>query len=382
MVRWRGPVPAEEARVLLVEVGPGEHSLLQSEWHHLLDQLERLGAAQVAIGFEPAGAGQAFYYSAAEWGNVIFGRELEPSYVPDRYRLREWPEQPVGMIPPFGVVAVPPAEFGIHRRSAVSVTLEKGDSAPTLEAVVAARSGGDVHAPGQGSFLVSFNHVREWLPRVSAKRVLDDGLIPALVVGRAVLIGLADAPSYPGLHAPIAGQGNGLTLLEYQGFALDTLLGNRQIRTMPSAVTLSLMLIVGLASLLSYQWLGLQAGGWLSGGVVAVWIVLGWILLHVLRIWLPVIELATAQVLVFSLFTRFRIVDDRQRLRQSVLARAAQVQEGVLPRPFRGTTACDRSRRCIAPSRTSRNLAATTSPLPTALQLPGEGLFASKNGHS
>ena len=108
MVGWSLHADDADSRVLLVEVDRSDAKRISGELHSLIGKLERLGAVQVALGFEPEGTDQALFQQAVAWGNVVFGCSPEPTLGSDRYRLSGLSDYLGGMALPFGVLAVPP----------------------------------------------------------------------------------------------------------------------------------------------------------------------------------------------------------------------------------------------------------------------------------
>lgn len=333
LVRLPMPGSVPDPQVLLVEVEPAPDAPRAGEWLKLLETLQMLGAAKIVFSFLPENAGVDFYRHASTRPAVLFGRSVETTDFSDAHGLEAWPQASRGLALPFGAVMVPPAEYGIHRRASVEVSTNSG-TVPTLEAAVAGMDAVLAARQGEASFIVNFNQGRRWLPRVSARRLLDQGLVPRLVEGRTVLVGHKSAPDRPGLDTPLNAEGDPMTLLEFQGYAIDTLLGERYIRESSNVVNLLLLGLIGLASLFAYQWLGLAAGSWFTAVMVAAYVGTGWMVLHVSRVSVPVVEFITAQGVLFWLLVPSRLANDRQRIRQAVIAQAARLREHMLPPAF------------------------------------------------
>jgi signal transduction histidine kinase len=273
----------------------------------------------------------AFLAGARSYGNVIVGRAIGAD--PDASAVPAAADGGDGAMLdglPVGALALPTAESGVHRYAATRVRVG-GHELPTLAALAARRLGRD---PPAGSFRVNFNQGPDWIPRVSLDRVRGRGLIAELVAGRSVLIGSGRGAAEPGLHTPANPSGPGMSLLAYQAHALDTLLQDRQIRATPWTLKLLIFGLIGLLNLIVYQWFNLDRSSWFTASLVAIYLGAAWLLLHGLRIWLPVAEIALAQLLMFWLFVRLKLVRDDLEMRHTVLRRMAHLQDYMLPPDF------------------------------------------------
>jgi PAS domain-containing protein len=297
-------------------------------------KLEQLGTRQIVFASLPATADDAFFVRALEYGNVVFGRRIKaPSHPGDKPELEPWPAPFAGKVPPFGVTTVPNGELGIHRYASTSVRIDNKDI-PTLSVAAAQFAGVDLDVGQMQRYLVNFNRGAEWLPSVRASRVLDDKLIPELVVDRSVIIGERRSSAQPGLYTPATVDGTNISLLAFQAFALDTLLTDTVVRKPSKWMTLGLLLAVLLLSLVVYQWIPLVAGAWAASFLMIAYATMSWICLHAFRIWIPAIELLLAQLMLSGVFIRFRLARDEQEVRRALLERAARIRAHVLPPSF------------------------------------------------
>ena len=71
-----------------------------------------------------------------------------------------------------------------------------------------------------------------------------------------------------------------------------------------------------------------------KGQALLAYLAVGWLLLHGLQVWLPVVEFGVAQLLMFWLFVRLKLLRDDQEMRHTVLRRMALLQEYMLPPGF------------------------------------------------
>lgn len=245
--RWR----QSEPKVLLLRLGR-EDAWSDAEAIKTLDVLESFGAKAVAINFVPYRNSTEFFRRAAGLRNVVFGRELRPDPDdPDTLRLDAWPAAARDLHLPWGVVFLPPGARGIHRRQETHVVLGT-DTLPTLERRVAAVCDPTLIKPASsGSFLIDFQGGPGAIPNVSLSHVLAGELIAEMVRGKVVLVG--PESRLLGLDTPVSGGTQPMSLLEFEGNALQTMLDGTPIRALPWVYELLLLLCLGIAGSLIYQ---------------------------------------------------------------------------------------------------------------------------------
>ncbi|HRD68090.1 MAG TPA: response regulator [Candidatus Competibacter sp.] len=330
-----GPAGSAIPRVLLVGVDPEDRNAGDQTWLRVLDTLEKLEARQILFAFVPPNASPNFYRRALAMDKIVFGRGLvaDPSGHLDEARLEPWPAAVDALERelPFGVVAVPPADRGIYRRQYAWYALQ-GQPYPALEARAASQLAGDRPPLPERSYWVNFRGGPAYLPMVTLQRLLRNGLIPELVRGRSVLIGLLPSPQTPSLHTPLDQPPDaGMTLLAFQGYALETLLRDQPIRPLSAPVVLAILAVVVFANLIVYQWGWLRFGLWVTGAFLAAYAASAWLALYAQR-WPPVTALIVVQAAVFAVvFWHKSLVQDRA-LRSLVVDLASRSREqAILP---------------------------------------------------
>ena len=321
-------------KVLLLDAQPESRDGGDATWLPLLKELQSQGADQVLFTFLPAHVTPDFYAYARSSGNVFFGRRLiQPTGVlTEALEIESLPKaaQEKGMLS--AVYALAPSEYGVYRIQAHAFATSADPASPALESLAAAYVRGGVDKlQKEGLYRVSFLGSYE-LPRISATRVANGELIPELVKGRSVLIGFAGAG--PHLYTPLAGSGRMLSELEFHGYALDTLLRDQPIGSVPNWVRFPMILSLIGFSLFILQWGGLR----FAVGVTAILVVangiMAWLALDFARVWLPLTELWLAQIATFFLFTRVRAVTEETKLRRMMQETNAKLRERFFPASF------------------------------------------------
>ena len=274
-------------RVLLLEHPPDGFADSADTAVKILTTLKELGARQVVFLSAPPDAPRAFFELAAQHGNVVFGR----SVVADE-RATRWADLPAaaaGLPLDCGAVALPPTVYGVARQQRAAHVVGE-QTLPALAVVAARQRLGADFVLQEPSFHVRFRHPPVGLPRVALDALLTGRLVPELFAEQTVLIGPASA-GQPGLVTPTTAGQPTMSLLEYQGQALDTLLSGVGIRSFGSSVKLGLLLMAALASALVFRRLQVRwviwGGAILSVGLVAL---TAFLFVYVFW-WLPLISL-------------------------------------------------------------------------------------------
>lgn len=320
------------SQVLLVRVPLQKHDEGDGYWSALLRDLKSQQAGSISFGFTPERVSPDFFKLAAGYGNVIFGRHLRSDIdLPERLILQPLPDAAAGVPLQWGVVAPLPVDYGVSRYQQSRLSVADG-FAPSLEVAIAKAAG--VEAAIENPYLVNFMAGAGRIPMVNADRVLSGGIIPELVQGKHVLIDFDDEVRLSRVLTPVGGGSQSISLLEFHGYALNTLL-QQQVPVVAGhlATTLLVILIAGF-SVFIYQWLTLRAATWVSLAMVLSYLIIAWLALSFTLIWLPVVEMVVAQALMFLLLYRYKSVRDELDLRQMALSSSAELHEKLVPSNF------------------------------------------------
>ena len=322
-----------ERSLLLIESNTQTSHLNDAAWEKLLDELARLQARQVVFGFMP-NTSRAFYERAAGMGNVMFGRRLVPtSLSPDDLVLEPLREAARGLPLRFGIMRLTAGEQGVQRRQTVGLDVG-GEWHPSLETVAASQwHGRNLAEPAAGAYLINYAGGRAGPPQITLDRVLAGELIPELVTGKSVLIGLAD-PERNRLYTPLSGRGPSLSPLQVHGQALETLLKGRVIREVHSALLLLVLLAVTGASFALFQLLSVRFSVAVTLLLLGVYGLLAWLALGQFRLWLPLFDLWAQQLVVLFIYTRTLTMSDERKARRLLFEASAHMRERLFPPSF------------------------------------------------
>lgn len=325
-------------RVLVVGADPQDRDAGDSYWLRALETLAKLDARQIIFTFLPTKASSRFYQQATSAGNVLFGRGLiaDPTNSTEGVQLEPWPSAvgTLGKQPAFGVVTLPPASNGIYRHQYAWHTVQ-GHRYPALENQAASQWAVNQPPLPETPYWVNFRGGSAYLPTVELGRVLRDGLIPTVVKGRSVLIGLLPSPRTPGLHTPLdPADGPGMSLLTFQGYALETLLNDQPIQPLATALTLALLVIAVVTNIILYQWGWPRLGPWLTGAVLAIYAAAAWLLPLYAQLWLPLTALVVAQAGAFVTVFWYKLLAQDRAIRSLAIDLSARSREQAIPPGF------------------------------------------------
>ncbi len=332
MVQYNINPTENPAQILLIQTPLKNAQAGDDYWLKLLSAVEAQGAASVAITFLPSQVSAKFYEAAVSYGNVVFGRHLINQPDNDQKTvLAPLPQVADGIDISWAINASPPVSYGITR-SQTTVFHVASQSYPGLEFKLAQQAG--IVLDEDETFVVNFMSGRNKIPKINAERVFAGGLIPKLIAGKHVIIGFVDDLYLKGIHTPVSGGEYEISLLAFQGYALQTLLTQTALNTLPTGWDVLLLAIVAGFSLLIYQWLGLKAATWVSVALIIAYASIAWLTLSLFLIWLPTVEIITLQVLMFVLIYRYKAVQEEQGLREILLSNNAELQEKLVPTTF------------------------------------------------
>ncbi len=343
----RAPVALPAARVLLVELPPAVITALSAAEHPdnrsavldltaAIERLRGLGARQMAINLMPENA-STLIADALTHDDVLFGRRFSPSPAGAKSRrldgvLESLPDEYRPLSDRTGVLTSPVLEFGVARKRRLFSQVGN-EILPALESLLASRSGGEAMPFDRGAIRIDFRGDADRLPILDFERVLSGDVLATLVEGRAILIGAGSTAFEPGVATPRSRDGELLSVLQYRGYVVDTLLrGTPLSRSWPISTAL-----IGCASLLGAaigRAFSPRAAVVASIGAGFTYTVAAWLSLGLLEFHLPTIELITAQPLACAFVLASRHVVERGELRRAARRSTALVRAlPELPHP-------------------------------------------------
>lgn len=321
--------------VLLVEIKNNDNSSAKEDiLSEAMETIENLGAREVIFNFLPEDFSPTFYQKAASYGNVVFGRELIPDPDdPEKHELVPVPRAALGQAIHFGIVTLPPNSHGVAREQHAYFSTDD-NTYPALEVAAAVSVIEDkVSVPSQ-NYLVNFLGGPNRLPNVSLERVVNDGIVSELVKGRTVLIGSGIGGTMPGLFTPTTTDQETMSLLEFQGNALNTILSRIRINELGPVAKLAVLLLIGIVSIFLYQRLRIIWASWLTAAILALYLLLAAALFIYARIWLPIVEIVLAQSIIFFIVLRQNAALSNFAMERLLFDLSSKLRERLWPTSF------------------------------------------------
>jgi len=166
------------------------------------------------------------------------------------------------------------------------------------------------HLDDVASVIVDFSMEDGFIPLVSAHRVLEQGLTPALVQGRIVLLGDALEPGLSGGFSVPLRRDKGVSQLELQAYVLHSVQSGRMLRFTGVISTVIGIMLIGLVSTLVFQWLPSRISAIFAALLCLLVIGLQWAAVKYGAFILPAWEL------IIALLANFLAVQQLQRTRE------------------------------------------------------------------
>jgi hypothetical protein len=261
------------------------------ELRALIEQLRKFGAAHVAL--------------AASVPEEVQHKFSNDPYVTLGSRVR----REVGELQEFHTVdraldgagrgaalVLPPARKGIYREQASRVSVA-GRWWPTLETAVVNRLGQPVI---DKPFRIRFRGGAGSLPHITWDSAGVPSLVPELVAGRAVLIGRRRDPTQPGISTPTTGLYDTMSPLEFHGQALNTLLTTSQVKDAPASIDWLFYVLASIAGGSLFERARARGCVILLVVLLAINAAVGLFVLRFFNSWLPIVEIATVQLICFA----------------------------------------------------------------------------------
>lgn len=320
---------------LLIIQGSSQYRMADDKtWLVLLEQIEKQQPKRVVFTFMPTQASRHFYDKAGRYGNVVFGRRIVTSsnhtYTET---LEEWPINAKDQALTFGVIRLPDSDSGVFRTQQKQVQINH-QWHPLLEfAATQTDFPNQSQLPEAQSFRIDFSHGANSLPILSLERALTDDLVPELIRGRIVLIGLSD-PEDNFIYTPLMTEHVKLTALQLHGYALETIASGHEIHILKGGWILLLILAVVVLSFFAFQWAPNKFLILLPVTLLGTYTLIAWFFLVLAGIWLPLAELWMTQVLVWIAYIYHHNKSEELQFQNMIMAMSGKLRYKLIPEYF------------------------------------------------
>jgi hypothetical protein len=318
--------------VVLVRAELSSQSYGDDYWLTLLETVLKEDPYGVAFMVPPERASPRFYETATTTDKVIFGRTRV-------FRDNDLGFEGLSLLPAtskgvelsYGIAEMPPGNFGAYRRQLENYPFFD-TTLPSFAARAAQLALGHVYTPPEEprSFLINFNSGPGQIPLISAERILANALPGTLLNKKVVIVGYVDDIHIPGLRTPLNTGYDRMSLLEYHGYAVNTILNDNRIDTVPAYGTVTLVLLISIAGIALYRNRTLRQGSWITVAMILLYLYAAWFMVSFLFIWIPLAEMIASQLIVFMVILRQKAIYKEQTLQKLVSTTTQRVSQATL----------------------------------------------------
>lgn len=330
----RSSISSKASKQIIVIEMDSTYSASENEiWMTLLNQLLKYDVKQIAFTFLPDLATEQFYQLAINSGKTVFGVPMAKHPMGSNLVESLLPRSIENKKIVYGLISPPPGQNGVYRKQHSTIKISEINY-PGFEKRVAQSVLAKTRQLPNSDFLVNFIGKQNRIPRLSVERVLTGGLINELVSGRTVLVGINEHATLSQFFTPLSSNQQLTSDVMFHAFALDTLLSDRQISTIPDWAFFLLIAFITFISLFYCQWLSFQMSFLVSTMVTVILLILDWFFLHLLYNWISLVELLLAQWLSFAIVWAYRIAQENKNLDLLLIGLSSKLREKVMPASF------------------------------------------------
>ncbi len=316
--RLRTRLSSDDADVLLVYLPEEQFATDPDSLVPIVEQMRELGAARIGIAHHlphiPAALGQH--------SDIVFGRRLR--YTSERPKWYKWrSEEPES----WALLQLPEFEDGTLRWQNAKVEVN-GASVSTLELAMSDFSGKS--AP----FYVHFRGPPGSLPHVDSRDIQQGNLVRSLIQGKHVLIGAEPSSESAGLVTPTTLPRRTMTVLEFHGHGVNTLLQGRQVYLASPFVRLGMYFLVAFPVALLLQHCDMRWAIILFPVVLALDVVVATINLLWLHMWLPIVPLVAVHLVSLGAVLQQRLAHSQTTIDQLLLELSEKLRRRRWPTGF------------------------------------------------
>ena len=320
-----GEVPNQD--ILLVHCSaaelPGGDDVWEKALHLLLDN----GAQAVGMTFFPENVSSSFYELAGKDARVFFARRIVTTV--QGAELEPFPEASGGTTLQWAVHPYPPSSYGVYRTQFARVEVASRER-PTLVTSLAHKVLGGQLYPAT-SFTLNFLDRPSVLPSLALKTILQSNITPEMIRGRCVLVGSERDFGVPGLRTPLGSDVSSMSLLRYNGYALENLLQGKELKAPGRLTVLACIVCSTMLVFLLCQFVPLSLSFWIVVLLAVFTLGLAWAAPFFLHLCIPTMEMILAQAATFLLVFLRRSRQEARLIRDLVLAKPLRMYQAFLP---------------------------------------------------
>jgi len=286
------------AHVLLVYVDREQMAGGSDVPEALARTLLNLGARKVGFTCTLPSPTSGLVNLAQESGNILLSRAFRVSEIdPDRLEFSSSSNM-AGQLP-MGLVGLSPRSTGVYRSHFGRLMVDESWQ-PSLESIIARDVLQDHKYIPEDDFRIAFRGGPGSLPHIDYESVVAGNLVRELVNGKVVLIGLKPDSDFPGISTPTTRDKVKMSLLEFHGHVLQSLLIAGPIRVVHPIGRFILLLLAALVCHVCFRAIRFKWGFRLVLAVMVFEAAIALILLGWQSLWIPFAPLALVQIFCFA----------------------------------------------------------------------------------
>lgn len=332
LVRLAPQAEPEKASVAAISISD-KKSFPDSQWPSLIANIMQLQPAALVIHYNPEKVKASFYQEVEKYPNIYLLRYIQVNSKNQANTIQALPKPISDYNLNIALTAYPVSENGIFRRLKSYIAI--GDIQElAYEFKIAQSINQAMELPENKDYLINFLSGNNRIPIIKSARVLNGQLISELIEDKVVLVGEHLDFEIYGLITPVSPSSDKMSLLEFEAYALDSVIKQKLIGEFSIISLIIILLAQIIVSLLVYQWNRRYISLVITNSLIVIYIVLAWLLLQFFLIRLSLIELILVQFFLHLVVQRYKAVEQENELQQTLLGISAKTQERVIPVSF------------------------------------------------
>ena len=330
--------------VVIIPLQQQATSDIRKQWPDLIESIMQYNPAAMVIQFEPLNVDAAFYNTVKKYSNIYLLDYAAISAGENKhYILPSQTKAPAAGRFKFIYSAYPQSDDGIYRYQQAYMLNEKeselksepkSEPKSRIEEALHNSTLSIVNNKENKHYLINFLAGNNYIPVINSQRLLEGQMISDLIQNKVVLLGEKNNVEAFGYLTPISSSSEKMSLLEFQAYALDTLLKEQAVKEFSLLSLAALFLAQIIISLLIYQLYSRYISLFISILLIVLYVILSWFVLNFYLIRLPLIELILLQLLLYTFVRRYKSIIEDDELQQTLLEISVKNQEHVIPVSF------------------------------------------------
>jgi len=330
----------DKTNILLIEV-PRDYLHFNKAWPALIDLLNQNQAKLIVFTIIPASASTQFYSSVITSDRVIIGRNLlsDPDSESEQEDLKSLtPPIPEGLsLQPnyhWGIIDVPDPINGVYRYQS-NYSYFNDNPIKSIEFIVKERTSTKTTTTlPPPTFMVNFGGLSHGLPKINLQRILKEKSLPEIIKGKIVLIGRQLDTKTENIITPITKNGPRMSLLDFHGYALNTLLAKNEIGDLSALFKIFIHLAIFIIGFIIFQFVNVRMSILLNALIIGSYIVVFVLSSVFLDLWVPLTEVIFSQSVIFLYIYFNKVIRDNLTAHRMLIDLSLKLKQRLFPQNF------------------------------------------------